>query len=470
MSFHPRLTRMAGELLVLVAACGAGSPSALAQREAESLSASFRKAADRAAPSVVGVRPLNVFGPMFPSAPPGGPIGPGGPFPGFPSRTLEAGRPSVGSGVVVDAARGLILTCEPVVDGSPRVAVILPDGREIETDRIARDPRTELVLLTVDPKAAALKQADWGDSEALREGDWVLSIGRPTGRPRSLSAGIVSATGGGGRGDDGILTDALITVASSGGPLVNLDGKVVGIALARGDLRGRPEGFGHALPSSVARRVASELAEFGRVRRGHLGLTIEPDGAESLDPRARSAPLVVSGVTPGSPAAEAGFRVGDRIEAIDGRPLTELESLSRAVEEAPVGQEFAITIERGGARQEIRVQTRQRPEPGGVSVRPLPPGRPGIPRRVLPRDRARGEWMRPLPPRQPGPIRSEPSDVQPPRQPAPSDRKPEPASRPEGSKPERALDPAPDPAPDLPPALELEPARPPANEPRTGKG
>ena len=411
MSWHSGLRRVAWGVLVLLTAWGSDR-EAVAQREAEGLSASIRKAADRVAPSVVGIRPLDVFGPIFPGGPVPGPIGPGGIVPGMPSRPVEAGRGPSGSGVVVDAARGLILTVEPVVQGASRVAVVLADGREIASERVARDPRSELVLLTVDPKAAPFQPVDWAEAEALHEGDWVISVGRAGGTARTLSVGIVSALGPGGRGETELLTDALITLATSGGPLVNLDGKVVGIAIARADLPGRPREFGHAVPASVARKIASDLADLGRVRRGYLGLRI--DREETADPRSGSGRLFIAGVMPGGPAAEAGFQMGDRIEALDGRPVADVEAFSRAIMDAPVGQEFTVTIERGGVTREIRVKSRQLPGPGSVPADSRPV-RPGTPRRALPRDRARGEWPRqaPAPPAPSAPLRSEPSDVGP---------------------------------------------------------
>jgi serine protease Do len=456
MSRFPRLSRVLGGFLLILAVSAIAPAAVLAQREAESLSTSFRKAADRAAPFVVAIRPLTAVGPMFPAPSPGGPVEPREMIPGLAPRPLEPGRQAGGSGIVVDAARGLILTCEQVIDNALRVVIILADGREIETKRMLRDPQTGLVLLIVDTKGVHLQEAQWGDSQALHTGDWVLSIGRPSARSKAVSAGIVSETGSDpdNRPEDTIRTDAVITAVNTGGPLINLDGKVVGINQARTGPWGRADGFGYAIPSALARRVASELAEFGRVRRGYLGLVLGPEGPETRDPRTRSTALMVNGITPGSPAAEAGFRLGDRIVALDGRPITGLEALSRAVEDAPVGQEFTVTVERGGERREIKVQTRQRPEPPGVSRRPLGPNPPGMGRRIRPRDGSRGSWIRPTPSRQP----------------EPTPRQPDQAPGQEESKPERAPEATPEPGPTLPPALDLDPAGQPSSKPGAGNG
>ncbi len=364
-------TRSAATLLLLfvlvpVVEC---SP-ALAEREAESLSASFRKAAERVLPSVVAVRPLGVLEPGLPYVPPGIPrLFPGQVLPGLPRlrrHPLELGAGSTGSGVVIDAARGLILTTEQAISGAPRVALIFTDGREVEATRVVRDPQSELVLLSIDPQSVRLKQAEWGSAEKLQLGDWVLSVGRPTGRTHAVSAGIVSGRGAGPEPNadaDAIRTDAVLNLANAGGPLVDLDGKVVGINRAGHDPGGRQAGFGYAIPAERARRFAAELADLGHVRRGYIGLIIGPDGGELNDSSAGSAGLLVTGVKAGGPAEDAGIHVGDRILALNGRPIAGLEALSRAVDSAPVGQEFRLTVDRAGKRLEIVVKSRARPDP-----------------------------------------------------------------------------------------------------------
>jgi S1-C subfamily serine protease len=139
--------------------------------------------------------------------------------------------------VVIDASKGLILTSEQVVDGAQRAIVTLADHREVETSRIARDPRSELVLLWVEADNLPLREAAWGDSDALQAGDWVLAVGRTAGRGATVSAGIACETRSerDSGSDDPIRTDAVITGVNAGGPLINLEGKVVGINLARGE-------------------------------------------------------------------------------------------------------------------------------------------------------------------------------------------------------------------------------------------
>ena len=163
---------------------------------------SFRKAAERVLPSVVAVRPRSLAGSVFPRGPFRGPLTPENLNPGlpgvFPSRS-EGGHPG-GSGLVIDANRGLVLTTRQVIGGASRVGVVFTDGREVDADRVVHDPRSELVLLVLDTQGLRLKEAEWGTSETLQIGDWVLSVGRPSGRSHAVSAGIVSGRGSGGSG------------------------------------------------------------------------------------------------------------------------------------------------------------------------------------------------------------------------------------------------------------------------------
>jgi len=455
MSCRSRRSRAFGQRLFLLAVILAGGSAALAQREAESLSASFRKAAERVLPSIVAVRPSGLLGLGVPYGVPGRPVLPGE-LSGMPVQPGEAERQAGGSGVVVDAARGLILTSDQAISGASRVVVFFEDGREVETDRVVRDPRTELAVLVVDPRSVRVKAAEWGSSEALQLGDWVLSVGRTSGRAPIVSAGIVSGRASGpapGAQDDLLRTDAVIGITGSGGPLIDLDGRIVGINRARLDPRGWFDGLGAAIPAERARRCVSDLAEFGQVRRGYLGLMLGPGAGVSIAPPGQATGLVVTGVSVGSSAAEAGLRMGDRIVSLDGHPLTDSGALSRAVEEAPIGQEFRLTIERAGQRQEVTVASRQRLQSPAITVGPVgPPGRGLAPRGVRPRDRS-GQSLRPVPPRQGGPVlRSEGPDEPPSRQPAP-------AARPKAGKPEPVprAEPKPrEPGPAVPAPLELD--------------
>ncbi len=362
-------------LAALCSTLALGPGPASGQGEAETLSASFRKAARRVLPAVVTVRPIGVTGPfeMPPGPRPFGGGGPGEIGPDFPRR--EPG----GSGVIIDAAKGYVLTNDHVVQGALRVVVTLPDGRERTAEQVRRDPKSDLALLVIDHRG--LSGAEWGDSEAMETGDWVLAIGQPFGLSDTVTAGIVS---GKGRGigmamyEDLIQTDAAINPGNSGGPLVNLNGEVVGINTAIKTLGGGYEGVGFAVPAARARRVAADLAEHGRVRRAYLGIQIgrvDRARAESLD---LAGAVAINAVTVGSPAAVAGLRPGDIITGLQGKPVRGQGSLQSAIEVAPVGEPMSLTIDRDGKRLDVEVRPKEQPEAFGLGE--PAPGRP----RVLP--------------------------------------------------------------------------------------
>ncbi len=332
------------------------------QAEAEGLSASFRKASKVVLPAVVTVRStadLAVQGDL----PRRALI-----EPYLPGPNPRPPRESGGSGLVVDAARGLILTNDHLIDGSTAVVVVLADGRERPVSSIRRDPKSDLAVLAVDPAGLAA-QAEWGDSDALETGDWVLAVGQPFGLSGTVTAGIVS---GKGRGigvalyEDLIQTDAAINPGNSGGPLVNLRGQVVGINTAIKTLGGGYEGVGFAVPASRARRVAADLVAFGRVRRSYLGVTIRPVDLATADRLNAPGAAVVSTVTTPGPADAAGVRPGDVIVGVGGKPATTLGILQAAIEVAPVGEPLEIAIDRGGRSLTLTILTQAQPERLGL--------------------------------------------------------------------------------------------------------
>jgi serine protease Do len=406
--------------IAIVVLLGIAEIPAFGQGEAETLSASFRKAAKRVLPAVVTVRPVGPPGPLNSFdrrgwvAPPR--------LPGLPP--LDSG----GSGVVIDAAKGYVLTNDHVVDRAGRVEVTLHDGRVRVASQIRRDPKSDLALLIIDPEG--LNQAEWGDSETLDTGDWVLAIGQPFGLSNTVTAGIVS---GKGRGvgmamyEDLIQTDAAINPGNSGGPLVNLKGEIVGINTGIKTQGGGNEGVGFAVPASRARRVATELAEQGRVRRAYLGVQIgliDPKTAERLK---QPGAVVVNEVTPDTPAAQAAVRRGDLIVTINGKPFNGPGGLQAAVEVAPLGEPLVLGIDRDGERREIEVRPREQPEQFGMPGEDLGPG-------AIRRRGRRGPLIPPRPPDEP-PLDLRP--LAPPRpaaEPAPEPAAPvprlEPASKP----------------------------------------
>ncbi len=329
--------------------------------EADTLSASIRTSARKVLPAVVTVRGYGMV-------PPPAPLGISrGQFGAWVGR--EPPPDLGGSGVVVDAARGLVLTNHHVVPDAPRLVVTLPDGRERLVKGVRRDPRSDLALLTIDP--AGLVQAEWGDSDALDLGDWVLAVGQPFGLAGTVTAGIVSSS----RRtldidgyEDLIQTSAAINPGSSGGPLIDLKGRIVGINVAIKSVGGGYEGVGFAVPGSRAKRVAADLAEFGGVRRAYLGIATERIPPETAVTLGVSGVRVVS-IGPQSPAEVAGLLPGDLLLKINDRAVRSIGEVRSIVEFAPVDGNLSLTILREGSRKELSAKVAARPEDSRPSLR-----------------------------------------------------------------------------------------------------
>ncbi|MCA1686216.1 MAG: trypsin-like peptidase domain-containing protein, partial [Planctomycetia bacterium] len=369
---------LAVALAVAVPVLGPAPASGKGPKEAETLSAGFRKAARAVLPAVVTVRSTNPRRLFLP--PPQDFV----PFPGrfgpdAPPPTEDEG----GSGVVIDAGKGLVLTNDHVVNDATRVVVVLHDGRERPVSQVRRDPKSDLALLVIDAKGPT--QAEWGDSEALDTGDWVLAVGQPFGISGTVTAGIVS---GKGRGvgvsvyEDLLQTDAAINPGNSGGPLVDLDGRVVGINTVIKTRRGGYEGVGFAVPAARARRVAADLAGSGSVRRAFLGVAIGPVDRAAAEKLEQPGAVVINGVSPGSPAEKAGLKRGDVITRLGGQPVRGLGPLQSAIEFAEIGAPITLTVDRDGKSLEVNVSPEAQPERFGlaetvapVEVRPDAPAR-----------------------------------------------------------------------------------------------
>jgi serine protease Do len=320
------------------------------QDEARILSASFRKAARKVLPAVVTIRGMGGIAALDSA-----------PGQRYPAR--DKIPDNGGSGVVIDEAKGYVLTNDHVVPDSPRLVVILPDGRKRDVKEIRRDPRSDLALLVIEP--GDLKQAEWGDSEALELADWVLAIGQPFGLSGTVSSGLVSGErrGFGPLGyDDLIQTGAAINPGSSGGPLIDLSGRIVGINVAIKTLSGGYEGVGFAVPSSRAKRVASDLAEFGRVRRAYLGVATEPIDPDRVGQGIPLASVIVSSIVPESPAEAAGVKNGDVLLKVGRRVAATPGAVRMAVEFAPIGEPLTLSIIRDGKPLELTAKTTAVPE------------------------------------------------------------------------------------------------------------
>ena len=266
---------------------------------------------------------------------------------------------SLGSGFVVDAVEGIVITNNHVIADAEAVQVNFADGTELDAEVIGRDPKTDLAVLKVDAGDYELTQVEFGDSEVMRIGDWVLAIGNPFGLGGTVTLGIISAQDrdiNSGPYDRFIQTDAAINRGNSGGPLFNMRGEVIGINTAIISPTGGSIGIGFAVPSELAAGVIGQLREFGETRRGWLGVRIQPvsdDIAESLGlDEARGA--LVSGVIDAGPAKDV-LKAGDVILSFDGRPIDEMRDLPRVVAESPVGKAVDVEVLRDGEVQTIPV-------------------------------------------------------------------------------------------------------------------
>ena len=273
---------------------------------------------------------------------------------------------SLGSGFVIDAS-GVVVTNNHVIAEADKIAVTLSDKTRLEAEVIGRDAKTDIALLRIDPGGKKLAAVGLGDSDGTRVGDWVLAIGNPFGLGGTVTAGIVSARQrdiNSGPYDDFIQTDASINRGNSGGPMFNLAGEVIGINTAIFSPTGGSVGIGFAIPSNLARPIIDQLLEFGRARRGYLGVriqTVTDEIAQGLELPDASGALVTS-LAEGGPAALAKVEVGDVILTFDGKAISEMRSLPRIVAETAVGREVEVVVWRKGAKTTLTVMLGEFPE------------------------------------------------------------------------------------------------------------
>lgn len=269
-------------------------------------------------------------------------------------------RQSLGSGVVVDADKGFVVTNNHVIAHADQITVTLRDGRHFEAKLVGADPEMDVAVVRI--KTDGLTAVSFGDSETLRVGDFVVAIGSPFGLSQTVTSGIVSALGRSGLGIEGyedfIQTDASINPGNSGGALVDLDGRLIGINTAIVGPTGGNVGIGFAIPSNPVRTVVQQLVEYGEIRRGQLGVVVQdvtPDLARALRLE-HSGGALVAQVRPGSAAGKAGLHAGDVITDVDGKPVAGAAALRNRIGLMQVGTEVRLDIIREGKRQTLTVE------------------------------------------------------------------------------------------------------------------
>ena len=267
---------------------------------------------------------------------------------------------SLGSGFVIDAQEGLIVTNTHVIEGADEIIINFSDGSKLKVDKvIGKDGKTDLALLKVTPKKP-LTAVKFGTSETTRVGDWVMAIGNPFGLGGSVTVGIISAKArdiNSGPYDDYLQTDAAINKGNSGGPLFNMDGDVIGVNTAIISPTGGSIGIGFAVPSDIAVPVIEQLKQYGETRRGWLGVRIQSvseDIAETLGVPENTGALV-AGITPDGPAAKAGIESGDVIMKFDGKDVTTMRGLPRIVAQTQIGKNVDVEALRKGERKNFKV-------------------------------------------------------------------------------------------------------------------
>lgn len=331
----------------------------------------FADLAEALLPTVVNISTVHEVSaseqtmPGFPQMPQGSPFEDF--FKEFMERAPQGGQApkqnrkqsALGSGFVIDAEKGYILTNNHVIADADEVKIILSDDTKLDAKIIGTDAKTDLAVLQVetDHKLIAAK---WGDSDQIRVGSWVMAIGNPFGLGGTVTAGIVSARQrdiNAGPYDDFIQTDASINRGNSGGPMFNTAGQVIGVNTAIYSPSGGSVGIGFAVPSNMAKPVIAQLIKYGQTKRGWLGVRIQQvtdEIAESLSlPKTYGA--LVAAVNPDGPSKDSGIKAGDVIIDFDGKEISQMRQLPRIVAETEVGKKVPVTVWRKGKKKKLFV-------------------------------------------------------------------------------------------------------------------
>ncbi|MFZ2958094.1 MAG: Do family serine endopeptidase [Candidatus Ozemobacteraceae bacterium] len=273
-----------------------------------------------------------------------------------------------GSGVIFDE-KGIILTNNHVVKGATLIMVKFQDGHELKAKVIGQDPQSDIAIIKVD-SPISLPAAKFADSDGVQVGQWAIAIGSPMGLDQSVTVGVISAVGRSGLGaspiEDFIQTDAGINPGNSGGPLVDLDGNVIGINTLIYNAPGA--GIGFAIPSNMAKRVASQIVSKGSVERPYVGITmspVTPELAEHFSLPDKNGTVIME-INPGTPGAKAGLQLMDIIRSIDGKPMNSSNDVQKLVLSKNVGDVVQMKILREGSEKTIPITLERMPRTFGL--------------------------------------------------------------------------------------------------------
>ncbi len=331
--------------------------------DVDDLSRAFASVAETLKPAVVNVFTEQKAGEAF--HPPTG-----GPFDEFFERFFrdqpDQRRRSLGSGVIIDQ-RGYVVTNNHVVENADEIEIQFSDERRFKAEVVGTDPATDLAVLRIKTNASeTFHHVDFGDSDALLVGEWVLAMGNPFGFGHTVTAGIVSAKGrviGQGTYDDFVQTDAAINPGNSGGPLVNMKGQVIGINSNIISNSGGSMGIGFAIPSNMTRKIYDQLVSEGTVTRGWLGVSIQPLSAElakSFGLEGKRGALISDVLGEDSPAAKAGLKAGDIIVELNGKPVDSNTHLVHLVADVHPGETVDVKYYRDGKLASTKVTVAKR--------------------------------------------------------------------------------------------------------------
>lgn len=326
--------------------------------ELRKLSDGLADVAEKISPSVVQIE-------VTPSVPPAG-------------QKADSAKRGLGSGVIF--AEGAVLTNNHVIEGAKAVSVKLKDGRVFSATLAGRDPATDLAVLKIDAKG--LPAVTFADSDAARPGEIVIAVGSPLGLSHTVTMGVLSAKGrgGGNPAEDYLQTDASINAGNSGGPLVSLDGKVLGINTQTAS---KAQGISLAVPSNMAKRVAAQLLKSGKVDRSWMGVGLQdvtPQLAAAIPGAPASGGALVNAVTADSPAAKAHLEPGDILATLGGKSVAEAQDVIREVFQTDPGKTLTFEVIRGGKKYQTKVtlESRKDPPPAALPMQKAAPAQQGF--------------------------------------------------------------------------------------------